>query len=1143
MTANPQNLALKILSMNVEGIQTNKVYVQHLVSTFKPHILSIQEHWLFRFEVNVLTDLFPEYEYVAKCVDDNNPLSPIQRPRGYGGVAILWDKSLKDVRKLEEGSERSAAIQLEDYVITTSYLPCRGTYSNSEFLEELAQLQEIVTKFQSSKLIITGDINVDIHKQQDVRTKALHNFIDELQLTDITPTEQQTFFHHSGNSSSKIDYIFLNPSSKSHATDVKCTLKPKETANTSPHTPILLSLAPFTPKLQSSRCKQQTYLLWEKADIELYEETIEAYLSTDIPVSNSEEAIKYLMYSIKEATKLAVPVKTPRNKLSTKPWNDEIKALFKKSKQIDYQWKNSTDVETLYMFNRRKFIKKLLRKAQRIQIAKQRDTLITEIMEANTQDQNLFFKLVKRQRKQPNSHTQVLEYEGKKYFDDLLPVWTRHFGSLAQPSNNPYFDEAYSKQVSQDVDIIKSATSNPTPSSVPITNIEVKHIISQLKKKKAKDEFDLSSEHIIYGGGAMSTYIAKILNSVVNDMEIPKFIKTAINHPIPKKDKDSTIPGNSRGISICPIVAKIIDSMSISHQKAAISEHSTDLQFGFTESRSPSHATILLSELMIEAKEQKKPIYICTLDVQKAFDVVSHDSLLRKLHLEGLPPRWWQLKYNSYQDMSTRIIWKGEIGESYLNLQGNRQGGKGSASDFKTYIINIIRLLARSLYGIHIGATYLGVLACADDLILAATSMDDLYCQIALVNMYANQERFVIHPQKSSIAIQGISELEFKSLLNHNPWQINNQPVTINNEFTHLGVNYNFDLNSPTSPTIDNRLSLARKTTYALMGSGFHGVNGLKPTVSMKIFETYVIPRIMYSLESINISITDMKRLEIHQRTVIRQLQSLPTRTANAALYILVGILPMEARIHKKRLSIIPSILKNQVFREIIPRQLAVKTTDSSSWVVKTQEILRLYDLPSILELLENPPPDQPWKKSVKTAIHKFWKQKLEDETVQKSTLKYLSPIFNQGISHNVWKLCTDSPSEVKKAIVKVKLMTNTYNLQSNKTTFNQISSPECLLCHTGDEDVPHFLIMCPVFEEIRKPIIQEIISLVPIIHSNHPTIWSKEDLCHLIMDSTHPDVPHFNLSQDDICSIEEKSRQLCYSLHKARAKMMQYKT
>ena len=43
-----------------------------------------------------------------------------------------------------------------------------------------------------------------------------------------------------------------------------------------------------------------------------------------------------------------------------------------------------------------------------------------------------------------------------------------------------------------------------------------------------------------------------------------------------------------------------------------------------------------LTECINEACNIKKPLFVATLHVQKAFDVVDHEMLLRKLYLDGI---------------------------------------------------------------------------------------------------------------------------------------------------------------------------------------------------------------------------------------------------------------------------------------------------------------------------------------------------------------------------------------------------------------------------------------------------------------------------------------------------------------------------
>ena len=96
-----------------------------------------------------------------------------------------------------------------------------------------------------------------------------------------------------------------------------------------------------------------------------------------------------------------------------------------------------------------------------------------------------------------------------------------------------------------------------------------------------------------------------------------------------------------------------------------------------------SHATYLLTEVFAEARDNKSQIYVASLAIQKAFDVVPQEILLRKLFLDGLPGTWWLLKKDGYNDIETKVVWHSEKGDPFKLLQGVSQGALGCTSDFK----------------------------------------------------------------------------------------------------------------------------------------------------------------------------------------------------------------------------------------------------------------------------------------------------------------------------------------------------------------------------------------------------------------------------------------------------------------------------
>ncbi|CAC5361059.1 unnamed protein product [Mytilus coruscus] len=73
----------------------------------KIDVFLIQEHWLFHCELNMLSEIHTEIAGSGKSVDSDDPISASYVPRGYGGVAILWNKSIdKYIKPISDGSNR-----------------------------------------------------------------------------------------------------------------------------------------------------------------------------------------------------------------------------------------------------------------------------------------------------------------------------------------------------------------------------------------------------------------------------------------------------------------------------------------------------------------------------------------------------------------------------------------------------------------------------------------------------------------------------------------------------------------------------------------------------------------------------------------------------------------------------------------------------------------------------------------------------------------------------------------------------------------------------------------------------------------------------------------------------------------------------
>ena len=298
-------------------------------------------------------------------------------------------------------------------------------------------------------------------------------------------------------------------------------------------------------------------------------------------------------------------------------------------------------------------------------------------------------------------------------------------------------------------------------------------------------------------------------------------------------------------------------------------------------------AALILTEAQCENADSKETSYIATLDAQKAFDVVFQDSLLRRIFLLG-----GRTHCNYYaasiRGTKLRVRLDGNLSREVCVRQGVGQGRVPSTGYYKVFIDPVLQSLSEARDGQYIGPYYCGCPTCADDIVLLATSSEDLQLQLDIVYAFSTRERYKIHPQKSKVmVVQGNRR---QPVLDQ--WFLGNEPLEVADNCTHLGLERSSNQLTPDS-MITDRIQLARRTAYSLTGAGFHGSNGISPAVCRRMIILYILPRLLFGLEATIVSSKQVNKLEIYLRQLLRQLQNLPDRAANSATLLLIGIPPV----------------------------------------------------------------------------------------------------------------------------------------------------------------------------------------------------------------------------------------------------------
>ena len=135
-------------------------------------------------------------------------------------------------------------------------------------------------------------------------------------------------------------------------------------------------------------------------------------------------------------------------------------------------------------------------------------------------------------------------------------------------------------------------------------------------------------------------------------------------------------------------------------------------------------------------------------------------------------------------------------------------------------------------------------------------------------------------------------------------WTIYGKEVPVVTETMHMGL----PLSSVSEEvTLNENVKKSRRTFYSLLSAD---LQGLDPETAIQLYQTYFLPILIYGLEVVlpkQKSVNIFKRLHMK---FIKQIFARQVNTADTAIYILSGTIPVEGYIHKRALSLYGNICR-----------------------------------------------------------------------------------------------------------------------------------------------------------------------------------------------------------------------------------------
>lgn len=207
---------------------------------------------------------------------------------------------------------------------------------------------------------------------------------------------------------------------------------------------------------------------------------------------------------------------------------------------------------------------------------------------------------------------------------------------IANIFNNHFIDSTNvnTTQIGKSNLITRNCTSiflNPTDDN------EIKKIIHSLNKTNSTGYDSVCTRIIKTCADELAPWLTYFVNACFTEGIFPSSLKITVVKPLFKSGERSDL-NNYRPIALIPVLSKIFEKVMHARLTSFLTKNDIirEEQNGFRKGRSTARACYSLIKNISIFMDRKIPVSTIFFDMSKAFDFVSHGSLLNKLELYGI---------------------------------------------------------------------------------------------------------------------------------------------------------------------------------------------------------------------------------------------------------------------------------------------------------------------------------------------------------------------------------------------------------------------------------------------------------------------------------------------------------------------------
>lgn len=171
-------------------------------------------------------------------------------------------------------------------------------------------------------------------------------------------------------------------------------------------------------------------------------------------------------------------------------------------------------------------------------------------------------------------------------------------------------------------------------------------------------------------------------------------------------------------------------------------------QQGFRKNRGTTDAIFMVRQLAEKSIEYSKPLFVCFIDLEKAFDRVRKEDVLEILNENNVPRSLIELVSDLNTNTRTQIVTCEGISDVVFIGKGVRQGDSLSSFLFNLVMDKLIEAV-RPKRGYRLGNRNVNIVCYADDAVLIADSEDGLQRLLHMLNLAAKKYNMKISASKT----------------------------------------------------------------------------------------------------------------------------------------------------------------------------------------------------------------------------------------------------------------------------------------------------------------------------------------------------------------------------------------------------------